>query len=34
VILTEDDEITAEAALPGFRCLVRDFFPVPASATT
>ncbi len=28
-ILTEDDEITAEAALPGFRCKVRDFFTAP-----
>jgi Uma2 family endonuclease len=26
-IYTSDDEITAEAALPGFRCNVRDFFP-------
>jgi Uma2 family endonuclease len=26
-ILTQDDEITAEAALPGFRCKVRDYFP-------
>ncbi len=27
-IFTGDDEMTAEAALPGFRCKVRDFFPV------
>jgi Uma2 family endonuclease len=27
VIFTEDDEITAESVLPGFRCRVRDFFP-------
>ncbi len=26
-IFTEDDEITAESVLPGFRCKVRDFFP-------
>ena len=30
VILTEDDEITAESALPGFRCKVSEFFPVAA----
>ena len=29
-IFTEDDEVTAEAVLPGFRCKVRDFFPSPA----
>jgi Uma2 family endonuclease len=28
MILTSEDEITAEAALPGFRCRVGDFFPV------
>ena len=32
VILTDEDEITAEAVLPGFRCKVRDFFPVQAVA--
>jgi Uma2 family endonuclease len=31
-IYTGDDEMTAEAALPGFRCKVRDFFPVPLGA--
>ena len=28
-ILTAEDEITAEAALPGFRCKVADLFPKP-----
>ncbi len=28
-ILTAEDEITAEAALPGFRCRVADLFPKP-----
>ncbi len=31
-IFTENDEITAESALPGFRCKVRDFFPATVSA--
>jgi Uma2 family endonuclease len=28
VIYTADDELSAEAVLPGFRCKVGDFFPV------
>ena len=31
VIHTADDEMTAENALPGFRCKVSDFFPSTAS---
>ena len=32
VIHTGDDELTAEAVLPGFRCKVADFFPLPATS--
>ncbi len=31
-IFTEDDEITAESALPGFRCRVGDLFPPAVAA--
>lgn len=31
-IFTDDDELAAEDILPGFRCKVRDFFPVSAAA--
>jgi Uma2 family endonuclease len=31
-IFSGDDELTAEAVLPGFACKVRDFFPPPLSA--
>lgn len=31
VIFTADDELTAEPLLPGFRCKVADFFPIPAT---
>lgn len=34
VIFTEDDEITAETALPGFRCKVAEFFPASAARKT
>jgi Uma2 family endonuclease len=30
MIYTADDELTAEAVLPGFRCKVGDFFPTSA----
>lgn len=33
-ILTAEDEITAESALPGFRCKVADLFPKPLPAAT
>jgi Uma2 family endonuclease len=32
VIYTADDELSAEAVLPGFRCKVRDFFPATIAA--
>ena len=34
VIHTADDELTAEAVLPGFRCRVGDFFPTPRRMST
>jgi Uma2 family endonuclease len=32
VIYTAEDELTAESVLPGFRCKVADFFPLPLAA--
>jgi Uma2 family endonuclease len=31
-IFTADDEISAESAIPGFRCKVADFFPAPPAS--
>ena len=32
-IYTQEDEITAEGAMPGFRCRVGDLFPAPLDTT-
>jgi hypothetical protein len=34
VRLREDDEVSGEVVVPGFRCRVGEFFPAPREAAT